>query len=89
MNYNDILTARAGSKVINDATEYEGTIYRIQVLEDTVFASLKVGGVDVKSTYISTPATAVKAGAVIAPLDINKPFSAVDLTSGSICITLG
>jgi len=89
MNYNDILTARAGSKVINDTTEYEGTIYRIQVLEDTVFASLKVAGVDVKSTYVSTPATAVKAGAVITPVDINKPFSAVDLTSGSICITLG
>ena len=89
MNFNDILTARAGSKVINDTTEYVGTIYRIQVLEDTVFASIKVGGVDAKSTYVSTPTTAVKAGAIIAPVDINKPFSAVDLTSGSICITLG
>jgi hypothetical protein len=88
-NWNEILLAKKGSVVVNDATEYVATIYRIICLEDTIFASIKVAGVDAKSSYITTPATAVKAGAIITPLDCNKPFSAVDLTSGSVNVTLG
>jgi len=81
--FEDIVSARQGATVVNDATEYTASIAAIYVLEDTIFNAIKVNGVDVKSTYISTPATAVKAGAMITPLS-GAIFSAVDLTSGSV-----
>jgi len=56
-------------------------------LEDTVFASIKIGGVDVKGEYVTTPANAVKAGAIIRPTQ-NQVFSGVQLTSGSVAIVL-
>ena len=59
----------------------------ILVLEDTVFNTLKVSGSDVKSTYISTAATAIKAGAFITGLGVL--FSGVTLTSGSVALVIG
>ena len=81
--FEDIVSARQGATIVNDATELTASIAAIYVLEDTVFASLKINGTDVKSTYISTPATAVKAGALIVPMG-GEEFSGVDLTSGSV-----
>jgi hypothetical protein len=52
-----------------------------------VFTSIKIGGVDVKDEYISTPATAIKAGAIIRPYDAQK-FSGVQLTSGSVALVI-
>lgn len=83
----DILTGIQGTKVVNDATELTQDFDSIVVLEDTVFTSIKVSGSDVKETYITTPATAVKAGALIRPIN-NQVFSGVQLTSGSILIVL-
>lgn len=83
----DILTGIQGTKVVNDATELTQNFDSIVVLEDTVFSSIKVSGSDVKGTYITTPATAVKAGALIRPIN-NQVFSGVQLTSGSILIVL-
>ena len=57
------------------------------VLEDTVFTSLKVGGVDKKTEYISTTGNAVKAGCIIRAKDAGK-FSGVQLTSGSVMLVL-
>lgn len=79
----DIVSGRQGVTIVNDTNELTADIAAIYVLEDTVFASLKIAGVDVKSTYISTPATAVKAGALIVPMG-GANFSGVDLTSGSV-----
>jgi hypothetical protein len=83
--FQDIVSGRQGVTIVNDATELTASIAAIYVLEDTVFASLKINGTDVKSTYISTPATAVKAGALIVPL-AGAEFSGVDLTSGSVAV---
>lgn len=83
----DILTGIQGTKVVNDTTELTQAFDSIVVLEDTVFSSIKVSGSDVKGTYITTPATAVKAGALIRPIN-NQVFSGVQLTSGSILIVL-
>lgn len=83
----DILTGIQGTKVVNDTTELTQAFDSIVVLEDTVFSSIKVSGSDVKGTYITTPATAVKAGAIIRPLT-NQVFSGVQLTSGSIVIVI-
>jgi hypothetical protein len=58
------------------------------VLQDTVFTSIKVAGTDVKSTYIAATGTAVKAGAIITPIN-NLQFSGVQLASGSVALVLG
>lgn len=84
---NEILIAGQGTYILNDTTEFTGNFDAIAVLEDTVFNSIKIAAVDVKSSYISTPATAVKAGAIIRPTSAQK-FSGVKLTSGSVALVL-
>jgi len=82
-----VISANQGTFIVNDTDEKTITHDAILVLEDTVFNSIKIGGVDVKSSYISTTGTAVKAGAIIRPINAQK-FSAVDLVSGSVCLVL-
>jgi hypothetical protein len=82
-----IISGLQGTKVVNDATELTQDFDTIVTLEDTVFTSIKIGGVDVKDEYVTTPANAVKAGAIIRPTQ-NQVFSGVQLTSGSIAIVL-
>lgn len=85
--WEEILVASQGTIVVNDTTEKTVTFDAIFVLEDTVFNSIKVAGVDIKAELITTPATAVKAGAMIRCTGARK-FSAVDLTSGSVILIL-
>lgn len=82
-----IMSALQGSYIINDTNTWIGTADGIYVLEDTVFNNLTDSeGLD-KTDYISAPATAVKAGALIRPVNDAK-FTSVDLTSGSVAIIL-
>lgn len=82
-----ILAAMQGSYIINDTTLWRGKCDAIYVLEDTVFeAFLDSKSLDVDS-YISTPATAVKAGALIRPLK-DATFVEIKLTSGSVALVL-
>ena len=83
----EIISGLQGTKVVNDVTELTQDFDTIVTLEDTVFTSIKIGGVDVKGEYVTTPATAVKAGAIIRPTQ-NQVFSGVQLTSGSVAIVL-
>jgi hypothetical protein len=82
------LVADMGTYIANNTTEVTRTIDAIVVLQDTVFTSIKVAGTDVKSTYIAAPGTAVKAGAIITPIN-NLQFSGVQLASGSVALVLG
>jgi len=82
-----VLTAAKGTYVLNSTTAYAKNVRAIVVLEDTVFDHIKTGGNDVKSTYIATPATAVKAGAIITPFN-QAVFTSVKLTSGSVALVL-
>ena len=84
---NEILVANQGTFIVNNTTEKTTLHDVIVVLEDTVFNAIKIGGVDVKSSYIAATGTAVKAGAIIRPTDAQK-FSAVDLVSGSVILVL-
>ena len=84
---NEILIAGQGTFILNNTTAFTGKFDAIVVLEDTVFNTIKTGGADVKSSYIGTPATAVKAGAIIRPTSAQK-FTEVKLTSGSVAIVL-
>lgn len=85
--WEEILVASQGTIVVNDTTEKTVTFDAIFVLEDTVFNSIKVAGVDIKSEIITTPGTSVKAGAMLRASGARK-FSAVDLTSGSVVLIL-
>lgn len=85
--WEELLVASQGTVIVNDTTEKTISYDAIFVLEDTVFNSIKVGGVDIKADLITTPATAVKAGAMIRCTGARK-FSAVDLTSGSVALIL-
>ena len=85
--WEEILVASQGTIVVNDTTEKTVTFDAIFVLEDTVFNSIKVAGVDIKADIITTPGTAVKAGAMLRASGARK-FSAVDLTSGSVVLIL-
>ena len=81
------LVANNGTFILNNTTEKTASIDAIVVLEDTVFNAVEIAGVDVKSSYIGTPATAVKAGAILTPTADQK-FSGVKLTSGSVALVL-
>ena len=81
------LVASKGVYICNDTTAVTKVIAGILVLEDTVFSAIRVSGTDVKASYISTPATAVKAGAFITGLGVL--FSGVTLTSGSVALVIG
>lgn len=84
---NSVLTAQQGTFIVNNTVAKTVDHDAIIVLEDTVFSAIRVAGTDVKSTYIAATATAVKAGAIIRPLNGAK-FSGVTLTSGSVCLVL-
>jgi hypothetical protein len=84
---NSVLTAQQGTFIVNNTVARTVNHDAIMVLEDTVFSAIRVAGTDVKSTYIAATATAVKAGAIIRPINGAK-FSGVTLTSGSVCLVL-
>jgi hypothetical protein len=92
-SYGEILTARGGSFVLNNTDEYTGIVYAISVLQDTIFATLETtdsNGIDadVLNDHFSDASLAIKAGALITPMDIAKPFSKIELTSGSVVLVL-
>jgi len=82
-----ILAAMQGSYIINDTTAWNGKCDAIYILEDTVFETMTDSNGESKDSYISTPATAVKAGALIRPLK-DATFVQIKLTSGSVALVL-
>jgi hypothetical protein len=92
-SYGEILTARGGSYILNDTSLYTGRVYAIAVLQDTIFDTLESIDTNdviynVLADQIAAPLVAVKAGALLTPLDINKPFYNIQLTSGSVTLVL-
>ncbi len=84
---NSVLTAQQGTFIVNNTAAKTVDHDAIVVLEDTVFSAIRVAGTDVKSSYIAATGTAVKAGAIIRPINGAK-FSGVTLTSGSVSLVL-
>jgi len=84
------LIAINGVVVINDTVENTTHSDSYYVAEDTVIARIEVNGdtaTDVLSSYITVPATGVKAGVLITPQK-GDYFSAITLTSGSVVAIL-
>lgn len=85
----EVMSGRAGAKVINGTATFTADVVMVVVLEDTVFNLLGDAAGNDKDDYIvGSSATAVKAGAVFTPIDPNKPFNSIDLTSGSVNVVL-
>lgn len=82
------LAGNMGTFVVNTTAEVTKKIDAIVVLEETIFTSIKVNGVDAKNTYIQDATLAVKAGAIITPIN-DLQFSGVQLVSGSVALVLG
>lgn len=80
------LALQNGTFVVNNTTEYTNSIDALYVAEDTEFNSIKVNGVDSRSTYIASNGV-IKAGVIIAPLR-GQSFSGVTLASGSVVAIL-
>ena len=82
----EIMSARAGVYILNDTSTYTGNVAAVVVLEDTIFNLLGDAKGNDKDDYIADSATAVKAEAIITPIDVNRPFNSIDLTSGSVAL---
>ncbi len=88
--YDKFVAAGNGTYTVNDTTQVTNKDFNgIYFAEDSVIANLYVndGGSDIKANYISTPATAVKAGTIITTTG-DDHFSAIQLTSGSVTLIL-
>ena len=89
-SWNEILTARQGSVVVNDLVTFSANIYVITSVSDaTIIEVLEQDGVNVLDEYITDSAVIVPRGSIITPIDIKKPFTAVRLSAGTVCVTLG
>lgn len=86
-----IIAGTQGTYILNDATTYLGYIDGLVALEDTIIASIGQNGNNVLADYVSDPASVVKAGAIIRPINnggtgpVNK-FDSVQLVSGSVAL---
>ena len=88
-SWNEILSARAGSIVVNNTDVIELEFYAIKSVENvTIIDSLFQGEDNVTTEYVVDPATRIGLGAVITPKDINKPFTSITLSAGAVCLTL-
>ena len=83
----EVMSAASGAIVVNDTTKKTFDHDMIVVLEDgAIISEIEVNGVaaDVKATYITTAATALKKGAILTPVD-GSYFSSVTMsTAGSL-----
>ena len=86
-NSQSVLSAAQGTYIVNTASAVDISCDAIVALEDTIFNTILIGEDDVKDDYIQDSSIAVKAGAIIRPLNGAK-FSGVQLTSGSVIIVL-
>jgi|688.fasta_scaffold214960_2 hypothetical protein len=93
-SYGEILTARGGTYILNDTSTYNTSlVYAIVTLEDTEFSILEItdsNGIvtDVINDHFADLLTPIKAGAIITPMDVSKPFSSIELASGSVTLVL-
>jgi hypothetical protein len=86
-NSQSVLSAAQGTYILNTANGVTMSCDAIVALEDTVFQSIFIGETDVTGDYIYDPSIAVKAGAIIRPMNGAK-FISVRLTSGSVILVL-
>lgn len=93
-SYGEILTARGGSYILNTNDAFtDDLVYAIHVLENTKFTTLETTDrngfvTDVLADHIANTSTAIKAGAMITPMNVEAPFSNIQLSEGSVTLVL-
>lgn len=87
-HWTELITAQAGTILVNDTNPYSGEFHALHALEDTIILALDDASGNIVDDYITTPANAVKAGAMITPFDRQKVFTGITLTSGSVVLVL-
>jgi hypothetical protein len=76
-------SGKNGTFVINDTSEHTVNFDTMQISEDTIITLLEIDGVDVLSTYISTPASTIKQTIMtIAASDLC--FTKIQLSQGQV-----
>jgi hypothetical protein len=86
-NSQSVLSAAQGTYIVNTTAPVTKSCDAIVALEDTIFNSIVIGEDNVKDDYIQDSSIAVKAGAIIRPLNGAK-FSIVRLISGSVILVI-
>jgi hypothetical protein len=86
-NSQSVLSAAQGTYIVNTASAVDIPCDAIVALEDTIFTSIKIGESDVTAKHIQDSSIAVKAGAIIRPLNGAK-FTEIELTSGSVILVI-
>ena len=86
--WNEILSAAAGTIVLNNDKKYEGRVAAIHVIEDALFNKITDAKGNEMDSYITDPDAVVKAGAMITPFDKQNEFTNVELLSGSVVLVL-
>ena len=86
-NSQSVLSAAQGTYIVNGTDPVELLCDAIVALEDTIINTIFIGENNVTGDYIYDPSIAVKAGAIIRPLNGAK-FSGVRLTSGSVILVI-
>jgi len=84
--WHEIVTAAAGTIILNDALSHADPVSAVYVLEDSEFSKLTDAAGNDRDDYIKDSAIAVKAGALITPFDKQNPFVEVALASGSVVL---
>lgn len=86
-NSQSVLSAAQGTFILNTTDRISISCDAIVPLEETIFGAISIGEEDVTHQYIQDKSIAVKAGAIIRPLNGAK-FSQIELTSGSVILVL-
>jgi hypothetical protein len=86
-NSQSVLSAAQGTYIVNTTAAVDISCDAIVALEDTIFSHILIGESDVTADYVQDPLIAVKAGAIIRPMNGAK-FSSVRLTSGSVILVI-
>ena len=86
--WNEILSAAAGTIVLNDTSTYTGNVAAIYVIRDTVFTTLNDAKGNDKDDYIIDSSLDVFSGAMLTPFDKQNAFTTIELASGSVVLVL-
>lgn len=86
-NSQSVLSAAQGTYIVNTTDAVVKSCDAIVALEDTEIDYIIINGIDVTTDYIQDSSTAIKAGAIIRPLNGAK-FNEIHIMSGSVILVL-
>jgi hypothetical protein len=86
--WNEILSAAAGTIVLNNTSTYTGNVAAIHVVKECMFTTLDDAKGNEAADYIIDPAATVPTGAMLTPFDKQNPFVTIELSEGSVVLVL-